>query len=245
MLAENLLHVVILSTLKTALEGGVYMSNRFITIVSGLPRSGTSMMMKMLESGSMQLVKDNIRKADIDNPNGYYELEKVKELENDNSWLGCAQGKAIKIVSPILQHLDNEYRYKIIFMVRNLEEILASQRKMANRLAIFEDKIEDNLLKQKYSLHLEEIKKWGEQCDNIDILYVDHAIAINDPSSVVDSVCKFLDHELNRNEMVSVVDSSLHRHQAETITGPDISSLSQEEIDNKEIMERLRSLSYL
>lgn len=222
----------------------VSLSN-FITIVSGLPRSGTSMMMKMLESGNMQLVKDNIREADIDNPNGYYELEKVKELENDNSWLGCALGKAIKIVSPILQHLDNNHRYKIIFMVRNLDEILASQRRMANRLATGEDNIQDNLLKHQYTLHLQEIEKWDEQNENIDILYVDHSTAINDPSKVVDSVCNFLGHELNREEMVSVVDSSLYRQQAESLTSPDISITSEEEMDRNEIIERLRSLSYL
>ncbi len=224
---------------------GKGITSSFITIVSGLPRSGTSMMMKMLESGNMDLVRDNIRKADTDNPNGYYELEKVKELENDNSWLGCALGKAIKIVSPILQHLDNKHRYKIIFMVRNLDEILASQRKMANRLSIGEDKIQDNILKQKYTMHLEEIQKWDEQSENIDFLYVDHHVAINDPFTVVDSICNFLGHELNRKEMVSVVDNSLYRQQAEKIVSTDISVTSEEEMDNREIIERLRSLSYL
>ena len=94
-----------------------------ITIVSGLPRSGTSMMMKMLEAGGMEILKDEIRKADEDNPAGYYEFEKVKELKKDVSWLENAKGKSVKIISSLLEHLPEKYTYKIIFMHRNMDSI--------------------------------------------------------------------------------------------------------------------------
>src|ERR1041385_2967747 len=95
-----------------------------IIVVSGLPRSGTSMMMSMLVAGGVAAMTDAIRTADEDNPKGYFELEKVKELSKDNRWLGDACGRAVKIISALLKHLPGDYRYKIVFMRRNMQEIL-------------------------------------------------------------------------------------------------------------------------
>ena len=95
--------------------------NDFLTIVSGLPRSGTSMMMSALVAGGLQALTDNIRTADEDNPKGYFELEKVKELDRDNSWLEDAGGKVVKIISALLKRLPDQYHYKIIFMRRNMD----------------------------------------------------------------------------------------------------------------------------
>ncbi|HLB25802.1 MAG TPA: adenylyl-sulfate kinase, partial [Nitrospirota bacterium] len=102
----------------------------FVTIVSGLPRTGTSLMMKMLEAGGMPVVTDSIRGADVDNPNGYYEFEKVKEIKKDKAWLMDARGKAFKMVSMLLPDLPREFRYKVVFMEREMSEVLASQKKM-------------------------------------------------------------------------------------------------------------------
>ena len=102
-------------------------------IVSGLPRSGTSMLMKMLEAGGMDILADDVRIPDDDNPQGYYEYEKVKNMKNDTQWLGLAEGKAVKIVSHLLHHLPDTKTYKVIFMKRNLEEVIASQNKMLER----------------------------------------------------------------------------------------------------------------
>src|SRR5262245_30589474 len=104
-----------------------------VTIVSGLPRSGTSMMMKMLEAGGLDPVTDNIRTADEDNPKGYYELEKVMELKNDKSWVPDAKGKVIKVISALLQDLPGDHAYRVVFMQRNMHEVLASQRQMLIR----------------------------------------------------------------------------------------------------------------
>ena len=100
-----------------------------VNIVSGLPRSGTSMMMKMLEAGGIEPLIDHIRKADIDNPKGYYEFERVKQIKEDQEWLDDAVGKVVKMVSMLLLDLPPGYNYKIVFTRREMKEILASQRK--------------------------------------------------------------------------------------------------------------------
>jgi len=113
--------------------GADSMDRDTILIVSGLPRSGTSMMMKMLEAGGMAVLTDNIRTADQDNPRGYYEFERVKQIEHDTAWLPEAQGKAVKMIAGLLKHLPADYVYKIIFMQRDMDEVLASQRQMLVR----------------------------------------------------------------------------------------------------------------
>ena len=104
-----------------------------ITVVSGLPRSGTSLMMQMLEAGGMETVTDGQRAPDADNPKGYYELERVKRLKEDHAWLAEAEGKALKVVSMLLYDLPADFRYRVLFMERDLDEILSSQRTMLAR----------------------------------------------------------------------------------------------------------------
>src|SRR5580692_4579151 len=95
-----------------------------IIIVSGLPRSGTSVMMQMLDHGGVEVVTDHVRTADTDNPKGYYELEKVKKVKADATWLPATRGKAFKMVSQLLYDLPPGEKYCILFMERNLEEVL-------------------------------------------------------------------------------------------------------------------------
>src|SRR5215470_815323 len=150
------------------------MSSEIITVVSGLPRSGTSMMMNMLAAGGMPVLTDALRAADEDNPRGYFELQKVKQLDKDNPWLREARGKALKIVSPLLKHLPRDYSYRIIFMLRDLNEILASQNQMLIRRGEPTDTIADEKMAQMFRKHLSDIEKWlGEQA-NISVLYVDY-----------------------------------------------------------------------
>ncbi len=226
---------------------GKQTDNNFITIVSGLPRSGTSMMMKMLDRGNMPILSDNIRKPDTDNPKGYYEFERVKELEHDNSWLEMAQGKVVKIVSPILQHLilDKKYRYKIIFMLRSLDEVLASQRKMTDRLNQMKDTIKDNILKQNYSAHLEEIRQWLDKNENIEVMYVNYTDIVSNPISIAEDILNFLDINLNTGEMARVIDDSLYRQRIEQSTASHATAASEEDVENELIIDRLKSLGYL
>jgi hypothetical protein len=221
--------------------------SNIITIVSGLPRSGTSMVMKMLDLGNMPLLSDNIRQPDLDNPQGYYEYERVKELEHDNSWLEMARGKAVKIVSPLLQYLilDKAYRYKIIFMLRNLDEVLASQKKMADRLNQHEDRISDNILKQHYTSHIEEVRYWLEQNENIDFMFLNYKDVICNPASVSEDISVFLGINLNVQAMSMVADNALYRQQKDTIINNADIVLQKENTDKEAIMDQLRQLGYL
>jgi len=182
-----------------------------ITVVSGLPRSGTSMMMKMLEAGGMQLLTDDLRQADTDNPKGYYEFEKVKQLDHDQSWLEDAKGKAVKIISDLLRHLPCDCTYRVIFMERRMEEILASQRLMLIRRGEPPDAVSDDTMATVFSKHLQQVKVGLREQSNLNVLYVDYNEILERPIEQVRRVNQFLDNSLNPDRMVSVVDPALHR----------------------------------
>ena len=129
------------------------MSNS-ITIVSGLPRSGTSLMMKMLVNAGLSPVIDNFRKADEDNQGGYFEYEKVKQLAEESSWLEKTRGKLIKIISFYLDHLPDNLKFRVVFMERNIDEILASQKKMLIRRGHKPKSSEDEEMKSVFADHL-------------------------------------------------------------------------------------------
>jgi len=187
------------------------MNRESITIVSGLPRSGTSMMMGMLEAGGMSILTDNIRGADEDNPRGYYEYERVKQIEHDKSWLEDARGKAVKMVSALLQYLPPGYGYKVIFMQRKMEEILASQRQMLIRRGEPVDSVSDEKMAAIFRKHIEQVERWLEKQPNIEVIYVSYNHVLENPLEPAQRVNQFLDNALNVENMVSVVDERLHR----------------------------------
>ena len=183
-----------------------------VTIVSGLPRSGTSMMMKMLEAGGMVPVTDNIRTPDEDNPKGYYEFERVKKLpDGDTAWLPDAQGKVVKIISALLQHLPPDYFYRVIFMRRALPEILASQRKMLIRRNENPEKVSDDQLAKLYEKHLLEVFEWMNAQGNVSVLYLDYNLLIKDPESHLDQINEFLGGGLDVDAMGNIIDPRLYR----------------------------------
>lgn len=187
--------------------------NTEIILVSGLPRSGTSMMMKMLEAGGLEILTDNLRQADEDNPKGYYELERVKQLDKseDKSWLGEAQGKVVKIISQLLPHLPEDYCYKVIFMRRNMEEILASQKQMLIRRGEPTDAVSDGRLAGLFEKHLEQIDAWLKKKTNFEVLYVHYNEILAQPQPYIDQINAFLGGDLNTEEMQTVIEPSLHR----------------------------------
>ncbi|MBL6995932.1 sulfotransferase domain-containing protein [Desulfobacula sp.] len=187
----------------------------FVTIVSGLPRSGTSMMMQMLEAGGMTIMTDKIRKPDEDNPRGYYEFEKVKKIKEDASWLWNCEGKAFKMVSALLYDLPMERGYKIIFIRRKMEEMLASQAAMLERMGRKGADISDEEMAEKYFTHLRDIENWLAQQKVIDVLYISYNDVIMYPIENASTVNSFLGNWLNVEKMSSVVDKSLHRQRSQ------------------------------
>ena len=183
-----------------------------ITIVSGLPRSGTSMMMQILESGGMKVVTDNIRKANEDNPHGYYEYEKVKEIKEDTGWLKEARGKAFKMVSQLLYDLPPDENYKVVFMKRKMNEILASQSKMLERMGSGKDSTSDEKMGEFFDKHLSKIIDWIEGRKYIDVLYIDYNDLLINPDEHIKTLNRFLNYKLNEEEAVKVIDRSLYRN---------------------------------
>jgi hypothetical protein len=185
-----------------------------VIIVSGLPRSGTSMMMSMLVAGGIKAMTDAVRTADADNPRGYFELEKVKELAKDHLWLSDAAGKAVKIISALLKHLPGDQPYKIIFMRREMKEILASQRQMLVRRGEATDTVSDERMAEMFRKHLAEVDAWLAKQPNIDVLYVNYNQMLDAPSDPIGAINRFLGGELDTVAMTAVVDKSLHRQRA-------------------------------
>ena len=155
--------------------------NDRIIIVTGLPKSGTSMMMRMLKEGGIPILADNVRAADEDNPYGYYEFEKVKNLKNDTSWLDDAKGKAVKIITELLYYLPLDRQYSVIFMKRNIDEIIKSQKVMLERKGLTMKSSEEEM-KLLYKKHLEEVQNWLERKSNFKTIYINYSEVIEKPS---------------------------------------------------------------
>jgi hypothetical protein len=184
---------------------------KFVTIVSGLPRSGTSMMMRMLEAGGLPVITDSIRAADLDNPHGYFEFEPVKQLSKDASWLDAACEKAVKIIYRLLYDLPRHHRYKVIFMTRNLTEIIASQKAMLQRLNRAGGELADQQLACAFQNDLEKIDVWLRSQNNFSVIYVRYDRVLYDAQRTVTEIGQFLGYRIDIGAMVNAIDRSLHR----------------------------------
>ena len=189
-----------------------------IIVVSGLPRSGTSMTMKMLDAGGLKTVTDDKRSADEDNPKGYFEDERVKDLGQmeDRSWLRAARGKVIKVVSSLLQYLPEDNNYQVIFMRRNLKEVLASQAKMLDRRGEASHTSDEELI-AKYESHLEKVEFQLRFRPWFDALYLDHRSVLSDPAGAARKINEFLGGKLDERRMAEAVDPNLYRNRAENL----------------------------
>jgi len=193
-----------------------------IIIVSGLPRSGTSMLMRMLEAGGIPPFTDVKRQADSDNPRGYYEYEPVKRLDQDASWMGDAAGHALKVISSLLRYLPQEYAYAVIFINRSLEEVLASQQAMLRRRveqgeldgeAIEPERLrrEHDLLLKNFTGHLRQTHQWLQEQPNIKTLLVEHRETLHNPHQTAQAIDMFLDGSLDVKAMCTIVEQPLYR----------------------------------
>lgn len=182
-----------------------------IIVVSGLPRSGTSLMMNMLGAGGIELVTDGVRQPDVDNPRGYFELERVKSLAADTAWLSSARGKAVKVISALLQHLPSAHRYKVLFMRRDLDEVLESQARMLEHRGVPRAPSGDAALRADFVAHLEATARLLRGSDAFDVLDVSYAELLDAPVAEVARVASFLGSGVDRAAMRACVDPALHR----------------------------------
>jgi len=187
----------------------------YVIIVSGLPRSGTSMMMKALHAGGIEPMIDHIRKADEDNPKGYYEFEPVKKTKEDPSWLADAGGKAVKMVYRLLYALPPDYEYRVIFMRRDLLEVLASQNKMLERKGKSGGAISDEQMAALFETELGRCETWLAEQQHFKTLYIGYRDMICDSLTQAKKINDFLDGGMDTEAMAAAVDPSLYRNRNE------------------------------
>jgi hypothetical protein len=187
-----------------------------VYVVSGLPRSGTSMMMRMLEAGGIAPFTDGERTPDVDNPEGYYEYERVKDLEKDpdKSWVREARGKALKVISLLLRSLPDENAYRIVYMRRHLDEILQSQDKMLDRLGNAAPGGDMEAMKEAYRNDIVAARLHARKKPNMELIEVHYFHAIEDPDGTARRVNQFLGGGLDEAAMAAAVDKSLYRNRA-------------------------------
>ncbi len=192
--------------------------NGELVVVSGVPRSGTSMMMQMLEAGGLEIFTDQERTADDSNPKGYYEHEVVKNLAKNKKWIPQAKNKAVKIIAQLLRHLPMNFRYKVIFMERDIYEIVQSQQSMLTRNGknIKKDTLPIALL-EAYKKTIEDVKIWKENKPNIEMLIIGYQETIQNPFLTAMKVYDFLGKNLEPEKMAAIVDNKLYREKTNAL----------------------------
>lgn len=186
----------------------------FVTIVAGLPRSGTSMLMQMVQAGGVPAMTDHERPADVDNPKGYLEYAPAKRLHLDASWLGEARGKVLKVVAQLLPHLSPNHSYRILLIQRDLNEVLASQKVMLDRIAEGNAPRSPEALRKEYSRQMRRLRRWLERQPNVQALLLSYHEVLRSPAQAVQSIARFLELPLDVAAMAQAVDASLQRQKA-------------------------------
>jgi hypothetical protein len=187
-----------------------------IVVVSGLPRSGTSMMMRMLEAGGLAPFTDAERAADIDNPEGYYEFERVKDLEKDTDrrWVREARGRALKVISFLLRHLPDDNEYRIVYMRRHLDEVLKSQDKMLDRLGNAAPGADLEAMKEAYRNDIVAARLFARKQPNMEMIEIHYGEAVADPAAAARAVNAFLGGGFDEAAMAAAVNERLYRNRA-------------------------------
>lgn len=187
-------------------------TDEFITVVSGLPRSGTSLMMKMLEAGGLTLLTDDSRPADEDNPNGYYEFASVKRTARDAWWIPLARGKAVKVIYLLLRHLPATEQYRVVMVERDLEEVVDSQQAMLQRSGSTGAALSRDELIAAYRRQLDDVKRWIAEQPNFRYTTVSYNQLLSDPQPQLASVSDLLALPLDTQSMATVINPALYRH---------------------------------
>jgi Sulfotransferase family len=187
------------------------LSRPFVTVVSGLPRSGTSMIMQMLAAGGLAVLTDHVRASDEDNLNGYLEFEPVKSTKRDASWLVEAVGKSVKVVYLLLKDLPATCQYRVIFLRRDLSEVVQSQQTMLARRGEPGAQASSQEMVDIFSRQLEKTNQWLAEQPNFRLLDVNYRDVIADPQNQARRICEFLEIPLDVAAMAAAVDPSLYR----------------------------------
>ena len=194
-------------------------SGKTFVLVSGLPRSGTSLMMQLLEAGGMPVMTDRERSADIDNPRGYYEWEAIKQIAKKPELLDdeAVAGRAIKCISMLLPRMPEKHHYKVIFMLRPIAEVVASQQAMTTRLGTTGAKLDPEQLERGLRAHREEVRRWAASSPEIEWLEIDYPSLVRDPAPAIARLVEFLGRENlpNEQKMGAVIDPALYRRKGE------------------------------
>jgi hypothetical protein len=169
-------------------------------------------MMQMLNAGGLPAVTDRIRAADDDNPRGYFEFERVKQIKSDKAWLADSVGKAVKMVHMLLYDLPPEYSYRVLFMRRNLEEVVASQRVMLQRQQKQGAAIPDAQLIRIFDDQVAKVLKWLDAQPNFRPIQVVYPELIADPRGNAQKISEFLGGGLDIDAMSAAVDPKLYRN---------------------------------
>jgi len=184
-------------------------TNSDIIVVSGLPRSGTSMMMQLLQAAGIEALTDGIRQADENNPRGYYELEVVKQTSNDASWLIDAGGKAIKVIYRLLYDLPGDQHYRTIFMQRPMAEVVRSQQAMLKQLGQQGSDLSDADLGALLHKELVTVNQWLSTNPAFDVLYVGYHQVLNTPEMILARISQFLGRNLHVDQINQVIEPRL------------------------------------
>jgi hypothetical protein len=192
---------------------------RPVIVVSGLPRSGTSLAMQMIHAGGVEAVTDGQRASDEDNPRGYFEFERVKQLRNDRAWLDGAEGKVVKVIHLLLTELPDDRPYRVVFMQRELGEVVRSQATMLARSGRAGGQLAPERLMAVYAQQLAAVDAWLAARPNFQVLKVPYAQMVADPATHAAAVNRFLGGTLDETGMRAAVDPSLHRNRTDGAAG--------------------------
>jgi hypothetical protein len=185
-----------------------------ITVVSGLPRSGTSLMMQMIVAGGIPPLTDSLRLPDENNPKGYFEWAPAKSLKQHPEAIATAEGKVVKIISALLPQLPDSHKYRIVFMLRPLDEVIASQNKMLQRLGREVPRTPKGTVIAAFEKHLKETENWLARKSNLSVLWVEHASVLASPGAEASRISAFLGNTLDVSLMAAQVERALYRERA-------------------------------
>jgi hypothetical protein len=191
-----------------------------ITVVSGLPRSGTSLMMQMLVAGGLPVLTDGLRSSDENNPKGYFEWEPAKSLKQHPDAIAAGEGKVVKIISALLAQLPDTHQYRVVFMIRPLAEVVASQNRMLERLGKEVPRTPAGAVVAAFEKHLREVDGWLANKPYFSVLRVEHSAVLVQPREESLRVAEFIGMQLNVDEMATQVESALYRERAGSMSAP-------------------------